>query len=381
MEESLRLGRVAGVNVGINWSVLVIFLLITVGLAAGRFPALYEDLDPIAYIAAGLVAGVIFLASLLAHEVSHAVVARRNGVEVEGITLWMFGGVARLKGEAPDPGADLRIAGVGPLVSAVLAVAFGAIALALDAAGAEGLVVGIFWWLALINIILAVFNLMPAAPLDGGRVLRSFLWRRSGDRYAASVTAARAGRGFGWFLIALGFLQFVAGAGLAGLWMVLIGWFLTTVARAEEEHAQVTGALSGVKVRDVMSPNPVAVPAGLTIDRFVEEYVFPNRFSSFPIVDGGDRPAGLMTLNRVKGLPPEERTITRVEDLACAIEDVAVVGPDRAAADVLTEMSRCPDGRALVVDGGRLVGIVSPIDVMRHLEFAQLRDRGDHVHH
>src|SRR5690606_17685310 len=167
---------------------------------------------------------------------------------VEGITLWMFGGVARLHGEAADPGADLRIAGVGPLVSLVLAGLFGAIGLALDAV-AEGLVVGIFWWLALINLILAVFNMMPAAPLDGGRVLRSFLWRRGGDRYEASMTAARAGRGFGWFLVALGFLQFVAGAGLAGLWLVLIGWFLTTVARAEEEHARVSGALSGVRVR------------------------------------------------------------------------------------------------------------------------------------
>ncbi|MFP3901973.1 MAG: site-2 protease family protein [Acidimicrobiia bacterium] len=379
MEESLRLGRVAGVNVGINWSVLVIFLLLTVGLAAGRFPALYPDLPVASYVVAGLVAGLIFLASLLAHEVAHAVVARRNGVEVEGITLWMFGGVARLHGEAADPGADFRIAGVGPLVSLVLAGLFGGVALVLDAF-AEGLVVGIFWWLALINLVLAVFNMMPAAPLDGGRVLRSYLWRRSGDRYEASMTAARAGRGFGWFLVALGFLQFVAGAGLAGLWLVLIGWFLTTIARAEEEHARVSGALSGVRVRDVMSADPVSVSPDLVVDRFVEEYVFPNRFSSFPLVGSDGRPAGLVTLNRVKGLAPEERGITRVEDLACPIDDVAVVGPDRPAADVLTEMSRCPDGRALVVEDGRLVGIVSPVDIMRHLELGELRNQRDRAH-
>lgn len=380
MRESLRLGRIAGVNVGINWSVLVIFLLITVGLAAGRFPELYPDESTAAYVAAGLGAGVIFLASLLAHEIAHAVVARRHGVEVEGITLWMFGGVARLRGEAPDPRAELQIAGVGPLVSLLLAGLFGLITLGLDLSGVEGIVLGAFGWLALINLVLAVFNLVPAGPLDGGRILRSILWWRSGDRYAASVTSARAGRGFGWFLVGLGVLQFVAGAGLAGLWMILIGWFLTTIARAEEEHAEVNHALSGVRVRDIMTADPVTVPSGTPVDRFVEDFVFPNRFSSFPVVDDG-HPVGLVTLNRVKHLRPEDRPTTRVEDLGCSIDEVAVVPPDRAAADVLTEMSSCPDGRALVVDHGRLVGIVSPIDVMRQLELVRLRDRAGPAHH
>ncbi|HWI03640.1 MAG TPA: site-2 protease family protein, partial [Acidimicrobiales bacterium] len=171
MNETIRLGRIAGVSVGLNWSLLVILLLITLGLAGGRFPALYPDREPAAYILAALVAGVLFLASILAHEIGHAVVAQRNGIEVDGITLWLFGGVARLAGEAQDPGVELRVAGIGPLISVVVAVIAGAAALLLDGLGAPDLVVGVAAWLATINLILAIFNLVPAAPLDGGRIL------------------------------------------------------------------------------------------------------------------------------------------------------------------------------------------------------------------
>ncbi len=204
MNETLRLGEISGVRVGVNWSVLVIFLLIVFGLAAGRFPAESPGLPSAAYIAAALAAAVAFLLSLLTHEIAHAVVARRSGVEVHGITLWLFGGVARLGGEARDPATELRIAGVGPLTSLVLAGVFaaaGALAAVLDA---QALVVGAFRWLAAINVALAVFNLMPAAPLDGGRILRAFLWWRRGDRVSAAVTSARAGKAFGFLLVGLG---------------------------------------------------------------------------------------------------------------------------------------------------------------------------------
>lgn len=201
MREHIRLGRVAGVDVGLNYSVLAIFLLITLGLATGRFPALFPDQAQVSYWVAGLAAGMLFFVSLLTHEVSHAVVARHFGLEVDTITLWLFGGVANLEGEAPDPAAELRIAGVGPLVSLVLAGAFWIVAVGLAAAGLPGLVADVSVWLAVINLMLAVFNVMPAAPLDGGRILRAFLWRRRGDRTSAAITAARAGRGFGWFVV------------------------------------------------------------------------------------------------------------------------------------------------------------------------------------
>ncbi|MGH9151255.1 MAG: site-2 protease family protein [Acidimicrobiales bacterium] len=376
MNESIRLGRIGGVAVGINWSVLVIFALITTGLASGRFPALYPDLAPLAYLVAGLAAGVVFLASLLAHEIAHALVARRNGIDVDGIALWLFGGVARLTGEAPDPGADLRVAGVGPLVSAVLAAAFFLVGLALDTGGAPGIVVGVFGWLAVINLVLALFNLMPAAPLDGGRILRAYLWRRRGDRLSASVTAARAGRGFGWLLVALGTLQFVAGAGFGGLWLVLIGWFLANAAGAEEQHARVRTALGDVRVADVMSPDPAVAPPDITVDAFLDRYVFPSRYSTFPLVGPHGEPAGLVTLGRVKRVPPDERRSTTVGEVACPVEEMTVVAPDEPLAALVAKLSQCSEGRAVVVDHGRVVGIVSPADVVRQLEVADLRGAG-----
>lgn len=381
MNESVRLGRIAGVDVGVNWTVFVIFLLITFGLAAGRFPQEHPGLEPTAYVVAGVVAGLVFLASILAHEVSHAVVAQRNGVDVDGIVLWLFGGVARLRGEPGDPGAEIRVAGVGPLVSVGLGAAFGAVAVLLGGLGAPGITVGVFAWLAVINVVLAVFNLVPAAPLDGGRILRGVLWKRRGDRLGASVTAARAGRAFGWLLVVLGLLDFVAGAGGGGLWLVLVGWFLTNAAGAEEHHAQVRHALGDVRVDQVMTAQPVVVPSDLPVSRLIDDHVFSSRYSSFPLVDRTGRPAGLVTLNRVKQVPADRRGTTTVADIACPLDAVAVARPDESLADLLPRLAGCSDGRALVLDGERLVGIVSPTDVAHQLEVADLRDarRPQHV--
>ncbi|MDP8928907.1 MAG: site-2 protease family protein, partial [Actinomycetota bacterium] len=359
MKETLRLGEIAGVRVGVNWSVLVIFFLIALGLAAGRFPAESPGLSSAAYIAAGLVAAVVFLVSLLAHEIAHAVVARRSGVEVHGITLWLFGGVARLGGEAKDPAAELRIAGVGPLMSLVLAGVFAAIAGVAAAVDAPGIVVGTLRWLAVINVALAVFNLMPAAPLDGGRILRGFLWWRRGDRVSAAVTSARAGKVFGFLLVGLGLLGFVSTVSFGGLWLVLIGWFIISAASAEERHAQMRGALVDVDVGDVMTPEPVTVAPGLTVEEFLERYAFRYRHASFPLVDEAGRLAGLVTLNRVKDLPPTRRGTTHVSEIACPPAEVPTAEPDEPLAELLPRLNACADGRAIVVTDSRIVGIVS----------------------
>jgi Zn-dependent protease/CBS domain-containing protein len=371
--ESLRLGNIFGVRVGINWSVLVIFALITVGLASGSFPELYPGYDGFVYFAAGLAAGVVFFVSLLAHELSHAIVARRNGIEVQGITLWLFGGVAKLEGEADNPGAELRIAGVGPLVSLISAGAFAAIAALLALVGVADLTVGIFAWLALINVILAVFNLAPAAPLDGGRVLRAILWRVWDDRRRAATAAARAGQVFGWILIGLGLFAFLSGAGISGLWLAFIGWFLTTAARAEEEQAQVQDLLSGVRVRDVMTPDPMTAPGGITVAELLEDYVLRTRYSTFPTVDSWGRFSGLVTLSRVKNVPAEERHTTRVQQIACPPDEVPTARPDDKILDLLPRMGGCSDGRAIVLVDHQIVGIVSPADVARQFEVADLR--------
>ena len=380
MTESVRLGRIFGVDVGINWSVLVIFALISVGLAAGRFPEIHPDREPAAYLAAGLGAGILFFASLLAHELSHAVVARRNDVPVDGITLWIFGGVARLAGEPSTPGADLRVAGVGPLVSVVLGALFGTMAVALDATAAPERLTAVFAWLAVINIVLAVFNLVPAAPLDGGRILRAALWRATGDRNRAAVSAARAGRGLGWVLVALGLFAFVAGDGLGGLWFVLIGWFITNSAAAEQAHVEVTKSLRGVMVGDVMTPDPSVVSADISVRDFIQGHVFAHRHSTFPVVDAHGRLVGLVTLGQVKRVPEDQRGHVTVSSVACGLDDVPVLTPTAPLSEAVTAATSCSEGRVLVVDGERLVGIVSPSDILHRIEIAEF-DRARSLSH
>jgi Zn-dependent protease/CBS domain-containing protein len=371
MNESFRLGRIAGIAIGVNWSLLVIFVLIALSLSAGRFSAAYPDQPAEAYLVAGVATAVLFFVSVLLHEISHAIVAQRNGIEVDGIVLWLFGGVARLKGDADSPGVAFRIAAVGPFVSVVLGVVFLASAFFLDAAGTVGLVVESALWLGVINVVLAVFNMFPGSPLDGGRVLRAALWRITGEKHRSWVQAARAGRVVGFFVMALGVLQFAA-IGFGGLWLVLIGWFLVLAARAEESHAQLQRSLGDTRVADVMSAHPVTAPADATVDEFLESYVFRHRFSTFPVTAPDGEPVGLATVNSIKQVPPERRATTRMADLATPIDQVPTVGTDDAVADVIDGFQTGKDGRILVMSKHGLVGIVSPVDVMRLIELREL---------
>jgi Zn-dependent protease/predicted transcriptional regulator len=374
MRASFRLGRVAGVPVGVNWSVLVIFALIAWALAARQFPRAYPGEPGWAYVVAGLAAAVVFFVGLLAHEVAHAVVAKRNGLGVEGITLWLFGGVSELKGDAPNPGAELRIAGIGPLVSLVIGVLFGGVAVALALAGQRGLPVGALSWLAGINLLLAVFNVLPAAPLDGGRLLRAAVWKATGDRTRASVVAARAGWALGVVLIGLGLWQFLVGAGIGGLWLVLIGWFLIGAASMEERQARVGSALRGVRVADVMTPQPQTASAEMTVDDFVDHYLFAYRHSALPLTEDG-RPVGLVTLDRVRHVPAGRRGATTLAEVACRADELVLARPEEQLADLLPRLGECTDGRALVVADGHLVGIVSPSDISRAVQRSSMRDQ------
>lgn len=369
MRATFTLGRIAGIQIGVNWSVLVIFALIAYGLAAGQFPAAYPGLGNAAYIVAGLATAVVFFLSLLAHELAHAIVARRNDVPVESITLWLFGGVARLQGEAETPGADLRIAGVGPLVSVLLGVVFLAIAAAFGAFDGGGLAAVAIAWLGAINIALAVFNTIPAAPLDGGRLLRAALWRITGDRLRATIYSTQAGRVFGWLLVAFGLIIFLGRGVFGGLWLALIGWFLISAATMEGQQAVVQTRLAGVSVRNVMTPDPQTAPAGMPVIDFLTDYLMRHRHSAFPVVEETGRTMGLVTLDRIRQVPAEQRDRTLLRDVATPVAEVVRVSPDDPLAQVLQDLSARPERRALVFSGDdRLVGIVSLSDVTRALD-------------
>ncbi|MFN3219372.1 MAG: site-2 protease family protein [Acidimicrobiales bacterium] len=371
MKESFRIGRVSGIAIGVNWSIIAIFVLIAVSLAAGRFPDVYPDQSPLAYAIAGLVTAVLFFASVLAHEISHALVAQRNGIEVDGIVLWLLGGVARLRGDADSPGVAFRISVIGPVVSFVLGIAFLGVAAVLDQAGTTGLVVESALWLGAINIVLAVFNLFPGAPLDGGRVLRSILWKFSGDKQRSWVQAAKAGQVVGFVVIGLGILQFAA-IGVGGLWLMLIGWFLVMAARAEQAHAELQSRLGDRRVAEFMSADPVTAPGDISVDEFLDRYVFRHNFSSFPITDDGGPPIGLATVKSVRHVPVGSRSTMRLRELATPIDEVTTAGPDDPISDVLDGLGDGAGGRILVTSGSRLVGIVSPADIMRVAEVSDL---------
>ena len=374
MRPSIPLGRIAGIQVGINASVFLIVVILVGGLTTGQLPAAFPDRSIAAYVIAAIIAAVLFLASLLAHELAHALVARRNGVEVESIVLWLLGGVAQLRGEARTPGADFRIAIVGPLTSLGLAIGFGLAARGLGLLGASGLPSGVLAYLAATNAMLAVFNLIPAAPLDGGRVLRAALWRWRGERHAAAVNAARAGRVLGFVLIALGVLQVVTGYGLGGVWLALIGWFVVSAATAEEQQARRAGQVADARVSQVMTAAPTILDSNLSVQDFVAQVALTHQFSTYPLVDAEGRLTGLVTLNRVRAVPPVLRATTSLRQIACPPTEVPTTRPDEPLIELLRSMHGCSDGRAVVVDSAdRVIGVVSPSDVARALQVTDLR--------
>jgi Zn-dependent protease/CBS domain-containing protein len=366
METSVRLGRIAGVDVGINWSWLLVVLLMTWTLAAGLFPETNPGLADGAYWAMAVVATLLFFGSLLLHELGHALQARADGVAIEGITLWLFGGVARLRGRYPSAGAELRIAAAGPLVTAAIA----AVLLGLAAAASlpDG-VDGVVSWLGVINVSLLAFNLLPAVPLDGGRLLHAALWSWRGDLAWATRTAGAVGAGFGWLLIGGGVALFVATSAFGGLWLALIGWFVQAAAGAEAAQATAREALRGRPVRALMIPDPVAVAPDLTLGRFVDEVAHRTGYTTYPVVDG-ERPVGLLTVAAVAARPRATWDRATVDECMLPRERVAVVDPDADAGDALDALMEEPR-RALVVDGGgRLVGLLSITDAVRAVERA-----------
>jgi Zn-dependent protease len=291
----------------VHWSVVFIAWLLAWGLATRILPGAAPGEPSAAYWATGILVATLFFVSLLAHELAHAFFAVRAGVRVEGITLWLLGGVAKLDGEAPTPAHDLRIAASGPIVSGLLGIAFAAAALGLAGGGAAPLVAEAAAWLARVNLVLAVFNLLPGAPLDGGRIVRAVAWRLGRDRLRASLLAIRLGRLIGFSMITFGVLELIVGADLGGIWTIVLGLFLTGAAAAERNHEVTRSALDGLLVRDALGPPPVRVPAGITVDLFADSILAAQGQTAALVTEaGGDvlGVAGLAEASSVRGVRP-----------------------------------------------------------------------------
>ena len=376
MGDAIPLGRIAGFEVKVHWSVMVILWLFTWSLAT-TLPGAVKGYSRPMYWVAGACGALVLLASLLAHELAHAVVARRMGVRVGEVTLWLFGGVTTMQGEAKTPIAAFRIALAGPATSLILSAAFAALAAVLPVVHAGAIAVSVVWWLAVINLVLGLFNLLPGAPLDGGRLVRAYLWHRYGDSVRASVGAAHAGRIVAIILIVLGLAEFLVGGLVSGVWLAFIGWFIFAAAREEELQATTRQALAGVRVADAMTANPRSAPGWVTVEEFIERYLLGAPHSAYPVADPDGSIGGLVTLKQLREVAPGRRATTLVREIALPLERVPTAEPVEPLSAVIERLAAAGHcNRALVVDGGSVVGIITPSDLARIIDVYRLAHPG-----
>jgi Zn-dependent protease/predicted transcriptional regulator len=366
MGTSIRLGKVFGVEIGIHWSWIFIFFIVTWSFAAGVFEEFYPEWSTgQRWVGDAFVAAVFFL-SVLVHELSHAIVSNRNGLPVKTITLFVFGGVANLSKEPDSAGLEFKIAVVGPLTSLGLGVIFAALWAALYNVN-DG-VAGICANLALINVSLAVFNMLPGFPLDGGRVFRSIVWSRNRNRLRATRTASVVGEWIAYGVMAIGIVETLF-VGLGGLWLLLIGFFLKNAAQGSYEQLLLETTLSGIHARDVMKKDFNTVAPDVNIEELVQDYVLKRNARCFAVIAAGDF-AGLVTLTDIRNLEREEWARTSVYRAMTPRSRLHTVSPDEDMSAVLQLMAQHDVNQVPVVWGREIVGMLERGDVMR---FIQLR--------
>jgi Zn-dependent protease len=365
---SVRVGRLAGIPIGIQPLWLAIVALITWSLGAVYYPDHVTGIAPVAAYGLGLLSALLLFSSILLHELGHAIVARRHGVEIEEIDLWLLGGVARMSGHPKAATDELRFALAGPAVTLAIATVFGLISLALPAS-APSAVSAVVDYQLLVNAVILGFNLLPAFPLDGGRVARALIWRHTGDLPRATSMAARLGRGLGYGMIGLGVLAALAG-GYGGIWLALIGFFVIVAAKAEEGGLRVRVAFSGREARNLMTFPAVGVPAGITVGEAVRDYFVPRRFSAFPVLDG-ERLVGIIDRATVERLSTDRREAVTVGQV-CIDDPSLVVAESQDVAELLERPAFQRVGRAVVTAADGRLGILSITDVNQVLAALEL---------
>ncbi len=358
----IRLFKILGFAVNVDLSWLVLALLITWSFAHD-FPNHYENQSPLTYWAMGAAGAIGMFASIIFHELCHSLVARRFGLPMKGITLFIFGGVAEMDHEPPSPKAEFMMAVAGPLSSVLL----GTIGLVVSDRGEAWLpvpVAGVLDYLTVINFILAAFNLLPAFPLDGGRVLRSALWQWKKNFRRATRIASNIGSFFGILLILLGIANILLrGNIIGGIWQAMIGLFLRNAARASYQQIVVRRALEGGTVRQFMSRAPVTVPGAQSLQDFVDGYLYRYHYKMFPVVEGG-KLTGCVTTRRLAEVPQGEWSSRSVAEITEPLSPENTTDPDADAILALGLMSRTGNSRLMVVEEGRLAGVITLKDIM-----------------
>jgi Zn-dependent protease/CBS domain-containing protein len=367
MANSFRLFTIAGIEVGVHISWLVIFALVTWSLASSYFPAVLPRSDQLERWLLGAVAAVLLFASVLIHELAHSFVAKARGLEARSITLFIFGGVSSLSGETKRPSTEFVVAIVGPLTSLVLS---GIAYLVAVAAPRGSAVEAIASYLALINMLLGLFNLIPGFPLDGGRVLRAIIWQVTRDSRRSTELATAVGRLVAWGFLLWGFWRVLNDDVFGGIWIAAIGWFLQNAASASLEQAVAEQRLRRLRVGDVVRQDPTAVPPSISVAELVERYMLPGARRSVPVVEG-DRLVGIVTLSDVRHVPPEERATTLVRSIMGGRDGLATVTPERPLRDAIDALGSGDYEQVPVVQDGRLVGLLTRADVVRQIQLRE----------
>jgi Zn-dependent protease len=362
----VSLFRLLGFEVRIDLSWIIIAILVTWSLSVGLFPVHFKGLSVKDYWGMGIAGALGLFLSIILHELSHSLVARKYGMPMKGITLFIFGGVAEMTDEPPSAKAEFMMAIIGPISSVIIAlISYGIYTIA-AVAGWSIPVIGVFRYLFFINLLLAAFNLLPAFPLDGGRVLRSILWGVKQNLRWATRVSSGIGSAFGIFLIVMGLWNILTGDFISGMWWALIGIFLHGAARGSYQQLINRRALEGEPVRRFMERDPVTVSPSVSIGALVEDYVYKYHYKMFPVVKSG-KLIGCITTKQVKEIPREEWDRRRVEELAVGCSPENTIGPEEDAVKALSIMNQTGTSRLMVVDDGRLVGVIALKDLLQFL--------------
>jgi Zn-dependent protease len=380
---SITLFHVRGIRIAVDWSWFLVLFLVIFWLSRFYGDVLGQSSSASAPFLLALISAVGFFGSIVLHELGHAFVAMRNGIGISSIQLWIFGGMARMDRESDTPATELKVAIAGPLVTLAIVVALAAIGL--SAAGAEDFrkaalvegnagtsgVLAMVAWLASINFLVLVFNLLPAFPMDGGRVVRAIAWWRTEDRTAATRFAANLGRVFAYLFIGGGLVLAFAGYVFGGVWLALIGMVINGSARAASTQTAISGRIEGVRVSDVMDRQPVAIPSELSVEQALDEYFHRYRWPWFPVVDAAYRFLGLVAKDKADEVPETSRSTSLVSDLVERDDGSFQISEDAPLDTLLANRSLRRFGALMAVDAeGRLSGVITTEMVGRALRDA-----------
>jgi Zn-dependent protease len=377
---NITLLHIRGIRIGVDYSWFLILFLIIFWLSGGYREALNASDEAIGPYVMAVASALLFFASILLHELGHAYVAIRNGIGIKGITLWMFGGIALMERDTDTPGREFKVAIAGPVVTLliVLACAVASLALAgnsddlrdavLTRDGDYSAALAVIGWLGSINLLVLLFNLVPAFPLDGGRIARAIAWRITGDRERATRFAATLGRGFAFLLIAFGGFLALSGDLVSGIWLAVVGFILNGAAKGAMTQSAVQGQLEGLSVGDVMDREPVAIPEGLSVERALDEFFLRYRYPWFPVIDGNSRFIGLLDSGTVEGVDEGLRDRTAVGEILARDEGALTIRDDAPLEAVLGNDALRRLGALVAIDGdGRLSGVLTVDAVGRSL--------------